>query len=127
MEQLRNFGDIRQEFFCAFCGKDTETRDHIPSKILLDKPYPPNLPVVGACKKCNEEFSLDEEYLGCLIECVLHGTVKVKKIERNKIRKTLTRKHALVSKLQRARKNLWDGINFEVETERVLKIVLNFQ
>lgn len=68
MEQLRSFGDTRQLSFCAYCGGSTESRDHVPSPVLLDEPYPDNLPVVGACVDCNQSFSIDEEYIACAID-----------------------------------------------------------
>jgi hypothetical protein len=46
MEQLPNFGDQRTLAYCAFCGGETGTRDHCPSRIFLDQPFPDNLPVV---------------------------------------------------------------------------------
>lgn len=50
MHQLRNYGDERQLSACVFCRRETETRDHVPSRVLLDEPYPENLPVVPACR-----------------------------------------------------------------------------
>tara|TARA_R110002049_G_scaffold308754_1_gene513922 strand:- start:66304 stop:67029 length:726 start_codon:yes stop_codon:yes gene_type:complete len=47
---------------CYFCGKPASTKDHVPSKNLLEKPYPKNLLTIPACLKCNQSFSLDEEY-----------------------------------------------------------------
>ncbi len=48
---------------CIYCCKsDADTRDHVPPKLLLRKPYPSNLWTVPACGLCNEAFSLDEEY-----------------------------------------------------------------
>lgn len=89
MEQLPNYGDIRQLARCVYCGGNTETRDHVPSKVLLDEPYPTNLPRVPACQHCNESFSMDEEYIACLIECVLIGSANVDHIERQKVRRIL--------------------------------------
>jgi len=69
MEQFLNYGDQRNEGWCIHCGGVDETRDHVPSRILLDEPYPTNLPVVAACQRCNLGCSLDEEYVACLLEC----------------------------------------------------------
>jgi hypothetical protein len=60
---------------CAYCGSAADSRDHVPSKILLDDPLPAYLPVVKACSHCNGSFSLDEEYLACFLECVMAGSV----------------------------------------------------
>jgi hypothetical protein len=92
MEQLRNYGDQRNQEWCVHCGDPGETRDHIPSRILLDEPYPENLPVVAACRSCNAGFSLDEEYFACLVECVLAGGVEPERQLRPKIRRFLQAK-----------------------------------
>src|SRR5580700_2734927 len=76
MQQLANFGDDGNKGWCIFCGGPEETRDHVPSRVFLDQPYPDNLPVVPACHRCNTSFSADEEYLACLIECAKAGSVE---------------------------------------------------
>ena len=67
MDQIKEFVDERQKAWCIQCGDqlgDVATnRDHVPSKALLRKPYPENLPVVDTCVACNKGFSPDEEYL----------------------------------------------------------------
>lgn len=73
MIHIKNFADSRQTELCAFCayGKSLLTRDHTPSKILLNKPYPENLHIVYSCEECNKGFSLDEEYIAYWIEIAL--------------------------------------------------------
>ena len=73
MRQLHSFADDRLLAGCVYCSGSTETRDHIPSRVLLDEPYPENLLVIPACGSCNESFSLDEEYVACLVECARTG------------------------------------------------------
>ncbi len=34
----------------------------------------------SACRKCNNDFSIDEEYLGCLLECVIAGSTAPEKL-----------------------------------------------
>jgi hypothetical protein len=80
MLQTRTYGDERQLAFCAFCGGPTGTRDLCPSRVLLDEPYPENLPVVPACVACNTRFSPDEQYLACLVSCVVAGSTDPAKI-----------------------------------------------
>jgi len=46
---------------CVYCGGMADTMDHIPPKSLFQKPRPP-LITVPACKRCNSEASLDDEY-----------------------------------------------------------------
>lgn len=78
MDQIEEFVDERQKSWCIHCGEWIGTvhanRDHVPSKSLLLKPYPKNLPVVQVCKPCNEGFSLDEEYMTTFLSCVLTGS-----------------------------------------------------
>lgn len=78
MHKIEEFVDERQKSWCIHCGGwiiELETnRDHVPSKSLLQKPYPPNLPIVQICKTCNEGFSLDEEYLCAFLASVLTGS-----------------------------------------------------
>lgn len=124
MKQIQNFGDQRQTWFCVYCGGPTETRDHIPSKVLLDEPNPTNLPIVPACQKCNAAFSLDEEYLACLLDCVLTGSVDADEYKRPKINRILNAKPALVSKLFQARQDAAVNTSFNVEMDRVRNVVL---
>ena len=44
------FNDNRLNNICPYCGDYGDTRDHVPSKALLDRPFPNDLPVVPACK-----------------------------------------------------------------------------
>lgn len=125
MEQRINFGDKRQTAHCVYCGKGIETREHTPPKVLLDEPYPRNLPVIQACQSCNQGYSLDEEYFACLIECARVGSVDLKVIERDKIRIILSRKKALFDKLEKAATETLEGRkSFSIESERFKKVLL---
>jgi hypothetical protein len=53
---------------CVYCGNPSDTREHCPSKVFLEKPLPTDLPVVPSCKECNNSFSGDELYVSVLIE-----------------------------------------------------------
>jgi hypothetical protein len=87
---VKNYGDERQSAWCVHCGTTTKgSRDHIPSKAFLDRPYPPNLPTLDICTGCNRSFSHDEEYTACFLECVVCGTTEPGKLERQKIAKAL--------------------------------------
>lgn len=124
MKQIRTLSDERLDGFCSYCGKKPETRDHVPSKVLLDKPFPENLPIVPACKKCNEDLSLDEEYFACLIECILCGTTEIDKLKREKIRKILSKKPKLHLRLSKAQKQIDGNISFETEETRIRNVIL---
>lgn len=124
MEQFSKIWDERQTASCTYCGGNTLTRDHNPSRILLDEPYPENLPVVPACDKCNCGFSSDEEYLACLIECVLAGSVNPLDMARDKIRRTLTKRPALTARLAGARSEQDGTVQFFPEAHRVKNVIL---
>lgn len=56
--------------YCIYCGAIADTREHIPSKVFLNKPLPGDLPTLPACKNCNNSFSSDELYVNTYVECV---------------------------------------------------------
>lgn len=85
---------------CSYCGATSDTRDHVPSKILLEEPYPENLPVVPCCHKCNQGFSLDEEYFACAIECIIQGTTDIEFLNRQKIKSILLNKPSLKNRIE---------------------------
>jgi hypothetical protein len=47
---------------CYLCGAPATTRDHIPPRGLFPQPRPNNLITVPACRSCNHDRSLDDEY-----------------------------------------------------------------
>lgn len=53
---------------CVYCGKPADTREHIPSKVFLDDPFPENLATIPACFECNNSFSDDEKYAACFLD-----------------------------------------------------------
>lgn len=123
MDQLQSLADDRLLVGCIHCTGPTETRDHVPSRILLDEPYPEHLPVVPACASCNTAFSLDEEYVACLIEVARTGSVE--SVERPKIRRILQSSPALAARLAQARVVDEKGVaSFTAENERVKNVVL---
>jgi hypothetical protein len=124
VQQLRNFGDDRNKGWCVFCGGPEETRDHAPSRVFLDEPCPENLPVVPACNACNRSFSLDEEYLACLVECAKTGSINQARITRPKIAKTLSRKASLETRLALARYEISDRVVWKPEDERVRNVIV---
>lgn len=117
MEQLSNFGDERQLARCVYCGDSAESRDHVPSRVLLDDPLPTNLPVVPACESCNQGFSLDEQYVACLVDCAVAGGTSSEVIPRRKVRSILARTPALSARVEAARA-------VELESARVRNVAL---
>lgn len=123
MKQYRCFGDERQLGFCVLCGNNTNSRDHCPSRVLLDKPYPENVPVIQVCKECNSQASLDEEYFACLVSCAMAGTADPEKMPREKIKRILQRKPALRSRLEQAMSIENGNVFFSIEEDRVTRVV----
>ena len=125
MDPRHVYIDDRLKGNCAYCGGWADSRDHIPSKVLLDRPYPENLPVIGACEECNSGFSADEEYVSCLIECVIQGTTDPDDRFREKIASTLKSRPAIAERIKKGRQI---GKNNEPvwmpEWKRIEKVVL---
>jgi hypothetical protein len=124
MEQIRDYSDERLHGKCVFCGGPDETADHVPSRVFLDKPYPENLPCVPACHKCNSGFSLDEEYLACLIGCVKAGSADPKAMHRPKVARTLEQKPDLASRILSGRTEGPSGPIFTPEADRVRNVIV---
>lgn len=104
---------------CVYCGGEPETREYIPPKIFLDRPYPESLPVIPACKQCNNSKSIDEEYLACLLECIVCGTTSINSIERDKIKKALSHSPKLQAKLESAKSSIDGELIWNVDHDRV--------
>lgn len=124
MKQLKNYADDRLINGCIYCGRPANSRDHVPSRCLLESPFPENLPVVAACTDCNQGFSQDEEYLCCLVESVLCGSVDPDEIKRPSVAKIMKRSTALRRRIGAARKNADGRIEFSIESDRVTNVML---
>jgi hypothetical protein len=126
MRQIRSFADRRHAERCAYCGGGgVRTRDHVPSKVLLDAPLPENLPVVPACAACNASFAADEEYVACLIECARAGSTDPDALARANIGRILSERPALRARLEKGwttQSGRWRRLS--AEEARVRKIVL---
>jgi hypothetical protein len=119
------FFDERIHDRCVFCGGHPDTRDHVPSKVFLDDPLPDQLPVVSACKECNQSFSFDEEYLACLLEVVLSGSTDPEQLKRIKIRQAVSRNARLKHRLDACARVDKSGTTVWIpEVERVQNIVI---
>ncbi len=123
MKQIFDFGDDRNKGWCVYCGGPGETRDHVPSRVLLDEPYPAELPVLPACAACNGSFSADEAYLACLIECTLTGSVD-SATARRKVGRILDTSPVLAARLDTARYERNGETGFNPELERIRPIIL---
>ena len=110
---------------CYFCGSSSESRDHIPSKNLLEKPYPNNLLTIPSCKKCNKSFSLDEEYfLNALVEISNNTTLLSKKELGGNVYKARLRSPKLKDRIQNSLIEGEDGkIYFNMESDRIKRVI----
>ena len=125
MDPRKLFIDDRFPGICAYCGAVTDSRDHVPSRILLDEPYPNNLPVAESCIQCNQGFSLSEEYSACLIECVIQGTTIPNSNFRSKVAETLVSRPSIRQRIELG-KEVDENNNtiWKPELERVTEVVL---
>jgi hypothetical protein len=125
MDPRKLFVDSRLIGLCIYCGGSPDSREHCPSKVLLDDPFPADLPVVEACKPCNESFSADEQYLACLVECVLSGSTEPTKVKREKIRRILEENPKLSARIKQSERRDQEGkLYWEAEPERVRNVVV---
>lgn len=125
MDPKHLFADDRLTGQCVFCGAKPDTRDHCPSRVFLDEPFPENLPVVDACLSCNGKFSKDEQYLACFIECVICGSAEPAKIRRSKIQRTLIETPKLAAKLQASLTRDGNGnLIWQPDLDRVREVIL---
>jgi hypothetical protein len=118
---------------CVYCGRTLGThegtRDHVPSRCLLDDPLPEALPWVRACAECNGEASLDEEYLSALIGCALVGSTVPELQPTARRERTLRRHPSLRARLEQARAettDLWGrrDLTWYPEADRVTRVIV---
>lgn len=80
MDFIKDLSDDRNKTWCIHCGNNllnAETsKDHVPSKSLLRRPFPPQIPTVTICQPCNHSFSFDEQYVSTFVACVLIGSTE---------------------------------------------------
>lgn len=117
------YGDSRLNYFCAFCGSPADTEDHVPSRCFLDKPYPPELPVIPCCHKCNHDFSIDEEYVSCLIDCMKANTADPSLIQRDKTRETLLHSSKLQERIAAQIRNFGGYSLLDYEKDRFMNVI----
>lgn len=124
MDPRKLFFDERLQGICVYCGARANTRDHVPSRVLIDKPYPQDLPVVGACLACNNAFSKDEPYLACIVECAVRGSADPDQIGREKVRRILAEKPHVRKEMEDAFVRSESGVFWVPDMHRVTNVVL---
>ena len=133
MDKIEEFVDERLKSWCIHCGAgigEVETsEDHVPSKGLLRKPRPANLPVVRICTECNTGFSADEEYLFLFLNCVLAGSTDPDRQGDPRAMRALMRHGKLRARIERSKKE-YRTISGETryiwtpETERIHRVIV---
>ena len=133
MRQLNDYSDVRNRGSCSHCGggldEGNSSRDHVPTRALLDSPYPKNLPTVDVCGECNNGFSRDENYLVALIACVLSGSTD---LDRDKfpvaagILDHSAELKARIERMRRVQMELWGHpeVEWAVEAGRVANVAV---
>jgi len=125
MDPRQLFADERHAAFCVFCGDPPTTREHAASRVLLDDPLPDDLPLVGSCQRCNSGFSRDEEYLACLIDCVISGSTDPDKVKRPKVRASLLHSPSLAARIASGRtEDASRTIIWKPEDDRVRNVIV---
>ena len=80
MKQIHHFSDQLSGADYIPCHEHNHSerysRDHIPTKALLNRPYPENLMAVGICQECNSGFAKDEEYFAAFLASVISGSIE---------------------------------------------------
>lgn len=124
MDPRQLFSDCRNTGICVYCGGTPTTRDHVPSRVFLDEPFPADLPVVPACAACNVGFSLDEQYVACFIECVLAGSTEPGRVTREKVARMLESNARLSSRILHSRVERAGAVLWRPESERIVNVAL---
>lgn len=115
--------DERLRGRCIYCFGPPETREHIPSRVLLARPLPPDLYQAPACRACNESYSRDEEYVACVLECVLAGSTDPARIGRPEIARKLADRPGLRARIEAGRSEEDGQIAFDIEHARVENLI----
>lgn len=124
MDQINNYADSRLLVGCIYCGGSEETTEHVPSRVLLDEPFPDNLPTMRACRDCNNGFAKDEEYFACLLGAVIAGTTDPDRIDRPRVARILRGSPALRARIESGRREAGGQVQFAIETDRVRNVLV---
>ena len=107
MKQIYHFSDQLDGMDYIPCDGGSHSgkysQDHIPTKALLNPPYPENLMGVGMCRECNSGFSEDEEYFAAFLASVVSGSTEPDPLQFPTASRILARKPLLRSRIDAAR------------------------
>lgn len=116
---------LKKELKCLYCKREATNKEHVPSKCLLEKPYPNNLITFPACDICNKSFSLDEEYfLNALATLSESQTLVARTQPGGSIYKARERNDRLYNRILDSIIQEDDGRTyFKIEGNRIKKII----
>ena len=116
---------MAQDRECVYCGRRADSREHVPPRLLLEKPYPENLRTLPACRACNQGFSLDEQYFLVLLGQIATSSKLAQKIEPGGVLdRALTRAPALDERVVSALEVDDDGrVVIRPEHDRVQRVI----
>lgn len=124
MKVYNDYSDKRLRSNCVYCDNEANTREHIPSKVFLSKPYPSNLHVVSACQECNNGFSKDEEFVAFILDYL---NAIGSEATMDSLRAKYHRWDILEKRILKAITRDNDGsLSLKLETERILNIIKKF-
>ena len=133
MRQWNDFSDDRFKGACLHCGRDLgvgqTSQEHVPTKSLLDKPFPANLPTLVVHTECNTSFSLDEQYLVAFLASVLSGSTELERARFPAAARALQHSPRLrqrIDRSQRVQGTLWGDpeIQWIPEIGRVNRVIV---
>ncbi len=108
MKQIYHFSDQLGSVDSIPCPEKNHSgrysRDHIPTKALLNPPYPENLMDVGMCKECNSGFAKDEEYFSAFLASVISGSIDPDPLQFPTASRILAYNRGLRSRIDAARR-----------------------
>ena len=114
---------------CGSLDGGKTDREHVPTRSLLDKPYPENLPTFDVHSECNANFSLDEEYLVAFLASVLSGSTEPDPIQFPTVARALERSSRLRKQIDGSKcvqGDLWGfpEVQWTPEIERVNRVIV---
>jgi len=108
---------------CIYCGKPATTREHVPSKAFLLKPFPENLPVIPACFECNNNFSEDENYVSCFLD-ILKKNIYSDNSRQNQTQCRLEADEKLLNILEKQVRVENGKVYYQLDEQKIFRILL---
>lgn len=108
---------------CIYCQcEEASTRDHVPPKQLLRKPYPTNLFTVPSCEKCNRSYSNDEEYFRLVIVGLLCHTPEAELLFDGPVSRSMDRRPVLEELIFSSLSAEQGGVALDVDHNRIHRV-----